>query len=150
MLLGFGLPIVLFELRPRVCPPGFAWRSEDTWAYAALLLGSLVAARGNRAWVPQLVYGLLVAAPFPFVSDLDFGGDSSVTAGDIARHLLLMAATGLLCVVIAKGTQRFCHPRNPDPTRCRKCGYLLQGLPEPRCPECGTRFDADPPLHSAP
>ena len=23
---------------------------------------------------------------------------------------------------------------------CRKCGYLLIGLPEPRCPECGTPF----------
>ncbi|RJP36293.1 MAG: hypothetical protein C4547_07575 [Phycisphaerales bacterium] len=25
---------------------------------------------------------------------------------------------------------------------CRKCGYLLRGLPEPRCPECGTAFDS--------
>ena len=24
---------------------------------------------------------------------------------------------------------------------CRKCGYELEGLPEPRCPECGTQFD---------
>lgn len=24
---------------------------------------------------------------------------------------------------------------------CRECGYDLQGLPEPRCPECGTPFD---------
>jgi hypothetical protein len=26
---------------------------------------------------------------------------------------------------------------------CRECGYDLRGLTEPRCPECGTRFDAD-------
>lgn len=25
--------------------------------------------------------------------------------------------------------------------RCRVCGYILYGLPEPRCPECGTQFD---------
>ena len=25
--------------------------------------------------------------------------------------------------------------------RCRECGYLLLGLTEPRCPECGTPFD---------
>jgi hypothetical protein len=26
----------------------------------------------------------------------------------------------------------------PDPeTRCRKCGYILRGLSEPRCSECG-------------
>lgn len=24
---------------------------------------------------------------------------------------------------------------------CRGCSYLLKGLPEPRCPECGRRFD---------
>lgn len=24
--------------------------------------------------------------------------------------------------------------------RCERCGYSLQGLPEPRCPECGTPF----------
>ena len=24
---------------------------------------------------------------------------------------------------------------------CKKCGYDLQGLPENRCPECGTAFD---------
>ncbi len=24
---------------------------------------------------------------------------------------------------------------------CRECGYDLQGLTEPRCPECGTQFD---------
>ena len=25
--------------------------------------------------------------------------------------------------------------------RCSSCGYPLYGLPEPRCPECGTMFD---------
>jgi hypothetical protein len=25
--------------------------------------------------------------------------------------------------------------------RCLECGYLLDGLPEPRCPECGRPFD---------
>ncbi len=24
---------------------------------------------------------------------------------------------------------------------CRRCGYPLRGLPEPRCPECGQNFD---------
>ncbi len=26
---------------------------------------------------------------------------------------------------------------------CRDCGYDLHGLPEPRCPECGSAFDPD-------
>lgn len=28
-----------------------------------------------------------------------------------------------------------------DLGHCRECGYNLAGLPEPRCPECGTKFD---------
>lgn len=28
----------------------------------------------------------------------------------------------------------------PNPTHCASCGYDLQGLPEPRCPECGQPF----------
>lgn len=32
-----------------------------------------------------------------------------------------------------------------DAIYCLECGYDLTGLPEPRCPECGTAFDpADP------
>ncbi len=32
-------------------------------------------------------------------------------------------------------------PRPYDPeTRCRKCGYILRGITEPRCPECGERI----------
>ncbi|MCG3131953.1 MAG: hypothetical protein FLDDKLPJ_02763 [Phycisphaerae bacterium] len=27
---------------------------------------------------------------------------------------------------------------------CATCGYNLTGLPEPRCPECGTAFSAGP------
>lgn len=27
--------------------------------------------------------------------------------------------------------------------RCVRCGYLLVGLPEPRCPECGTPFQRE-------
>ena len=25
-------------------------------------------------------------------------------------------------------------------TRCRKCGYILRGIPEPRCSECGEKI----------
>ena len=27
-----------------------------------------------------------------------------------------------------------------DETRCRKCGYILRGISEPRCSECGERI----------
>ncbi len=30
--------------------------------------------------------------------------------------------------------------RRDTETRCRKCGYILRGLSEPRCSECGERI----------
>ena len=36
-----------------------------------------------------------------------------------------------------------------EPSRCLTCGYVLEGLEEPRCPECGNPFDlADPRTYS--
>jgi hypothetical protein len=32
-----------------------------------------------------------------------------------------------------------------QPRHCRKCYYILDGLPEPTCPECGTTFDPNDP-----
>ena len=37
---------------------------------------------------------------------------------------------------------RYKVPPDSEP-RCETCGYLLRGLPEARCPECGTPFDPD-------
>ncbi len=37
-------------------------------------------------------------------------------------------------------TRRYCSPQNPGETFCRKCGYILRGISEPRCPECGERI----------
>lgn len=33
-------------------------------------------------------------------------------------------------------------PRVPSDreTRCRQCGYILRGISQPRCPECGERI----------
>lgn len=31
--------------------------------------------------------------------------------------------------------------RRQEELRCGNCGYLLKGLRDPRCPECGTPFD---------
>ena len=32
------------------------------------------------------------------------------------------------------------HTPLDNETRCRKCGYILRGITEPRCPECGERI----------
>lgn len=35
----------------------------------------------------------------------------------------------------------FRFDRRMPPGHCQRCGYNLQGLTEPRCPECGTGFE---------
>lgn len=52
--------------------------------------------------------------------------------------------------IAASGNQEPLAPaggplRLPEHAFCRKCGYQLRGLTDPRCPECGHTFDpADP------
>ena len=44
-------------------------------------------------------------------------------------------------VVTAIAFWRLTPPLAPDGhTRCGKCGYILKGLTEPRCSECGERI----------
>jgi len=66
-----------------------------------------------------------VAAPFApgfYMEYLLFGG--------VAFSVFSSAALALLM----RGCIRTCQDGE---TRCRKCGYILRGISEPRCPECG-------------
>lgn len=46
-------------------------------------------------------------------------------------------------ISICLRAQRYVAQHSDNRPRCAKCDYLLIGLPEPRCPECGERFDSD-------
>lgn len=47
--------------------------------------------------------------------------------------LICLSAYGILTSLFS--------PKRPDnETRCRQCGYILRGITEPRCPECGERI----------
>ncbi|UCG16144.1 MAG: hypothetical protein JSV19_12700 [Phycisphaerales bacterium] len=37
-------------------------------------------------------------------------------------------------------TARYGPKAHDRETRCRECGYILRGITEPRCPECGERI----------
>ncbi len=45
--------------------------------------------------------------------------------------ILVAAVSYTLATLRAKATEL------DDGPRCRRCGYILRGLTEPRCPECG-------------
>jgi len=57
----------------------------------------------------------------------------------VSPFLLTWAAECLLLSLIVFLRNRY-RPVFP-PGHCRKCGYNLFGLPEPRCPECGKPFE---------
>lgn len=62
------------------------------------------------------------------------GGVAVSVAWFVPITLLAFATYGLLT--------RYLGPRSihDGETRCRKCDYILRGISEPRCPECGERI----------
>ena len=52
-----------------------------------------------------------------------------------------MGAVYLLAVIPASIHAWSHPPRLIIPGECERCGYILFGLREPRCPECGLPFD---------
>ena len=49
--------------------------------------------------------------------------------------LLAMTVYGLLTYLTARGAGL-----SDGEIHCRKCNYILRGITEPRCPECGERI----------
>ena len=70
---------------------------------------------GTVAWVPfQMKFG-------------SFGGILAVA---------VVLASHFLAALFMKESMPF----EASETRCRKCQYILRGITEPRCPECGERI----------
>ncbi len=96
----------------------------------------------ERAWLRIIVAGLVVT----------IGTVIAVIAGYVLVMFGGGAAEGLfvlfgLVVVFAAPTaaavlMHVLTPSEPKDghTRCGKCGYILKGLTEPRCSECGERI----------
>ena len=65
---------------------------------------------------------------------------------DVRMALTLMLADYiwpcLFAVVVFTLLTRFLGPEHVgySDTRCRECHYILKGITEPRCPECGERI----------
>ena len=66
---------------------------------------------GSHVWMPALIIPALYFLP---------------------AFLIVLTVYGLLTW--------YCGPLTDSETRCRKCGYILRGISEPRCPECGERI----------
>ncbi len=55
-------------------------------------------------------------------------------------YLLSLLGASMLGLGLASMFQWMTEIRTDRETRCRKCGYILKGITEPRCPECGERI----------
>jgi hypothetical protein len=89
-------------------------------------LGSLVTVALAIAWgrgLPNVVYAL----PLPH----QWWGEYIGTGILFTPAVLL----GLISAIHVARRLELLAGKYP---RCGNCGYILRGLPEPRCPECGT------------
>lgn len=59
-------------------------------------------------------------------------------SGIVLTNVAAYGALGGFIGLLAKRRSK----RATGPPRCTQCGYNLTGLPEQKCPECGTKFDA--------
>lgn len=66
--------------------------------------------------------------PFPWRSMTSYA-----LADTLPPLLVAFAVYGVLSCLGRKS-------RPDSETRCRKCGYILRGISEPRCSECGERI----------
>ena len=68
-------------------------------------------------------------------------------AGGVGYTFLIALGSALPLAVLFHALRK--GPLSAEP-RCRQCGYILIGLPEPRCPECATPFDPGTPAAATP
>lgn len=66
---------------------------------------------------------------------------SSTVGAALAAVALVAAVPVVLVISVIVRAARAEIRCAPSDVRCRGCGYLLLGLSEPRCPECGVRFE---------
>jgi hypothetical protein len=91
----------------------------------------------------QAALGLLISAAVVIGSMQAAGWNSWRFWWDNWLFIALAIALGavLATIVIARFTESQRRRDVPDAPLCRACGYVLLGLTQPRCPECGHPFD---------
>jgi len=53
---------------------------------------------------------------------------------------MLLALPGSVLGIAAYAMLTYQARKSDSETHCRKCQYILKGITEPRCPECGERI----------
>lgn len=145
--LEFASPV-----KPRLTPLDTGWSPIDI---VAVILSVVCAYVAESSWrstgLPFFIYGcfngaLLLSPILPDGRDWLFSIDVGCNSFELyaIRCIAFSVVLGFVCRFAAKlrYAQQDARARRwlTQPT-CTTCGYLLYGLPEPRCPECGPPFD---------
>jgi hypothetical protein len=89
----------------------------------------------------QVTLGTLVSIFVAACILLAGGGPAFYTLEDFLTIGVGVALGAIIAtVVIAQITERLTRQGAPNVPQCDACGYILLGLTEPRCPECGYPF----------
>lgn len=130
------LPAGSVALRPTLPYP---------WTTVVIVVGLLVGAGcvgayQRRWWVT--VAGALSVITAPFVAA---GLLSNTAVGLLCDRLLYVASMGACPAILGAGlvhglaavVRDMVRRAASNSPRCNNCGYILKGLPQPRCPACG-------------
>jgi hypothetical protein len=110
----------------------WVWRVAIAVVVAGIYGGLSVAAfEDMHEAIAEFVVGLL-----------GMGGTWGGWQSGVAVALAWFMPVTLLAFTVYGLLTRFLGPRSTHngETRCRKCRYILRGISEPRCPECGERI----------
>jgi len=114
---------------------------SGTAILACLIAIPAVAVGLCRRWLFFLVVPIVLLFNFGFCvefTDPTFGPCivRELGYGWMAREIIAWNLPLLIAFIIVLSVPRVYR----EPGCCRKCGYLLRGLTEPRCPKCGSAF----------
>ena len=113
-------------------------RRSMRWYWAAIIaLMAYYLVALSVAWLVLGDWGTLSGVLMPAVDWL-FESTRGIVGADVSFYgiILLLATPGWIAGLLT--FQYLSRPSRTDMyLRCLKCGYILKGLSEPRCPECG-------------
>ena len=97
----------------------------------------------RRAWL-RIIVSVIVGGIAGFALYAGFMVVGSPWRGALAQGWFVMRLLSIFLTapIVATVLAHVLTPREPNDghTRCGKCGYILKGLTEPRCSECGERI----------
>lgn len=108
-------------------------RAVGGFAIAAIL-GGVVATVADTVEQTQLNwrYALLVN-----YIDSNIPSTYKLLADIVECAIWIMPPAIIACLVAVPTYTLILRPKGNTECRCRKCGYILKGISEPKCSECG-------------